>query len=100
MDNIETVDEGEERQMDWLNAGFLIPVVVVTVAGIVFGRIRGETPVTIGLNVGGYLIFLFGLNWAASLDIKALLAAGAANLGSLVFTMAAGRQRREAIARR
>ena len=85
--------------MDWLNAGFLIPVVVVTMAGIVIGRIRGETPFTIGLNVGGYLIFLLGLTWASSLGGEAVLAAGAASLGSLLFTMAAGRQRRNVSAK-
>lgn len=84
--------------MDWLNPWFLIAIVAVTAAGVVFGRMRRETPSTIGLNVGGYLIFWFGLAWASNIGQEALLAAGAASLGSLLFTMAAGRQRRQASA--
>jgi hypothetical protein len=67
-------------------------------AGIVFGRRRRETPMTIGLNVGGYLIFGFGLAWTSSIGQEALLASGATSLGSLLFTLAAGQHRRQASA--
>jgi hypothetical protein len=67
----------------------LILIAFVVVIGIVVGRLRGESAATIALNVGGYLLFLGGLSWAAEIGTDALLAAAVASLGSLMFTMAA-----------
>ena len=86
--------------MDWLSPVLIIGIVVVPLTAIVFGRLRGETPATIALDAGGYLLFLLGLSWASNLGQEALIAAGAASLGSLVFTMAGGRRRAEAGASR
>jgi hypothetical protein len=72
----------------------LVIVAVIAVAGIAFGRLRHETPATMAMNVGGYALFMIGLGWAQSFGEEAFLAAGAASLGSLMFTSAASRKPR------
>ena len=44
--------------------------------------------------MSGYALFMIGLVWAQSLGVKAILAAAAASLGSLMFTSAASRKPR------
>lgn len=63
-------------------------VTFLVVGGVVAGFRRGESRATIALNVVGYLVFMGGLAWASELGGEAILAAGAASLGSLMFTTA------------
>jgi hypothetical protein len=72
----------------------LVIIGVIVVVGIVSGRLRRETPATIAMNVGGYALFMIGLGWSQSLGEGAFLAAGAASLGSLMFSSAASRKPR------
>jgi hypothetical protein len=80
--------------MNWLNPGTIAMLAIVAAAGVFFGRIRHETPATMAMNVGGYTLFMIGLGWAQSFGGGALLAAGAASLGSLMFTSTASRKPR------
>lgn len=80
--------------MDWMVPRMLVIIAVIAVVGIVFGRLRRETPATMAMNVGGYALFMVGLGWAQSFGEGAFLAAGAASLGSLMFTSAASRKPR------
>ena len=70
-------------------------VFIVAVVGVVVGRRRRESPSRIALTVVGYLTFMGGLMWASEISSGAILAAGAASLGSLMFTTASYRERRD-----
>ncbi len=70
-----------------------LAVSFLAVVGVVAGLRRGESRSSIGLNVIGYLVFMGGLAWASEIGGDAILAAGAASLGSLMFTTAAYRER-------
>ncbi len=80
--------------MDWIVPRMLVIIPVIVLGGIIFGRLRRETPATMAMNMGGYALFMIGLGWAQSLGEGAFLAAGAASLGSLMFTSAASRKPR------
>lgn len=73
-----------------------ILVGIAIVGGVVLGRIRGDPPIAIALDVAGYAVFLIGLYWASKIGRDAFTAAGAASLGVLLFTSAANLRRRTA----
>jgi len=73
--------------MVWL-PGAIVAGLMVAVLSVVIGRIRGDERRMIVLNAVGYPLFLIGLGAASELSIQAFWAAGAASLGSLLFTMA------------
>ena len=75
--------------MEWLSPGLIVLIPAATVVTIVIGRRRHDPPGAIALNVIGFAIFLLGLNWAGNLGREAFLAAGAASLGALLFSMGA-----------
>ena len=77
--------------MDWIVPRMLVMIPIIVVAGIIFGRLRRETPAIMAMNVGGYALFMIGLSWAQSFGEGAFWAA---SLGSLMFASAASRKPR------
>ena len=79
--------------MALLDPAWLAISVAVLLFSVFIGRLRKHRPIDITVSTGGVLLFLFGLRWAGSLGGEAFLAAGAASLGSLLFTTADERRR-------
>lgn len=73
--------------MTWLPSAIAAGLLVM-VLSVVIGRIRHDTRKTIALNAIGNPLFFIGLGVAAEVSAQAFWAAGAASLGSLLFTMA------------
>lgn len=80
--------------MAWLDPAWLAISVAVLLFSVLIGRLRRHRPIDIAMTTGGYMLFLWGLRWAGSIDRVALLAAGIASLGTLMFTLADERIRR------
>lgn len=87
--------------MTWLPSAIAAGI-VVAVFTVVVGRIRHDPRSSIVLNAVGYPLFLIGLGAASEVSAQAFWAAGAASLGTLLFTTADHDRRdaRHAAARR
>ena len=68
--------------------GAIVGAVVAAVLAVIIGSVRHDPVRTIVLNATGYPLFLIGLGVAVEVSMQAFWAAGAASLGSLLFTMA------------
>jgi len=79
--------------MEWFTPWLAVLTVVFVVLSILIGLVRHHSPKVISLETGGFVLFMLGLFWAASVSDAAALAAGAASLGSLLFTLGAERSR-------
>jgi hypothetical protein len=83
--------------MEWIDPVWAVLTIIFGAVGVLVARWRKMPLIEIAMGTGGYFLFLWGLKWAGSFDRGAFLAAGAASLGSLLFTMAdARRDRRRA----
>jgi cyanate permease len=80
--------------MDWFDPIRLVTLALCGVFGVALARRRRESPGTIEMDVGGGLLFLIGLWWAASIGRDAATAALLAGLGGVSFTYALARHRR------
>lgn len=86
--------------MALLDPAWIAISVAVLLFSVLIGRLRKHRPIDIAVSTGGFLLFLWGLRWAGSLGGEAFLAAGAASLGSLLFTAADERRRARRAERR
>ena len=78
--------------MTWVPGAFVAALVAMVLA-VSVGFVRHDPVRAIVLNAIGYPLFLIGLGAAAEVNMQAFWAAGAASLGSLLFTMADHRRR-------
>lgn len=78
--------------MTWLSWA-IAPALVAVALAVIVGGIRHDSRTTIALNTLGYPLLLVGLGAAAEVSMQAFLAAAAASLGSLLFTIAARNRR-------
>jgi EamA domain-containing membrane protein RarD len=77
----------EDIEMAWL-PGAIVGALVIAVLAVSIGLVRHDPRRTIALNAVGYALFLIGLGVASEVSMEAFWAAGAASLGTLLFTMA------------
>ena len=75
--------------VEWLTPPLLLIVLLAAVLSIIAGRMRREPIRSIALSAVGYPLSLGGLLWAGSLGTPAFVAAAAASLGAILFSMAA-----------
>ncbi|MEO8510294.1 MAG: hypothetical protein ABI534_03535 [Chloroflexota bacterium] len=87
----------EGSDVEWIDPVWAVPTIILGAVGVLVARWRKAPLIEIAMGTGGYFLFIWGLMWASSFDRGAFLAAGAASLGSLLFTMGdACRDRRRA----
>ena len=73
--------------MGWM-PGAIVGAVVAALLAVIIGSVRHDPVRTIAPNALGYPLCIIGLGVAAEVSVQAFWAAGAASLGSLLFTMA------------
>ena len=72
---------------EWLvDSRTLVPLVVLAVLTVVFGRLRREPPLTIAMNTIGIAATLAGISWAGALGIGAMGAVALAFIGAYLMT--------------
>ena len=79
---------------EWLvDTRTLVPLVVLAVLTVAFGRLRREPPLTIAMNTIGFVATFAGISWAGTLGIGAMGAVTLAFIGGYLMTTAYERGR-------